>query len=183
MAKSKSLQIQEEEARNLLEQLEFSTAQTATVKKLNSILTGLPKRLEDEDEEPDVDKKGRKLLDKLADAIDKKIAIEVVAGEDEDDEDEEKTAKKGKSTKASKNGKSKGEKKTGKGEYSEAYARRKAQGEKIDKVLAKGEYSIEAIAEKTDLSPARVQNHVSWLEGKGKAKMKKNKVVLIESED
>ena len=191
MAK-KSFSVDREKAIDLLTQLSFKGVKKYDDEKLAKTLNKLPKTLEDGDDD-DLNKKGRKLLDDITDAVNDKIKVEVSGGDD--DEDDEKPAKKkgvkaDKETKKGKKGKEekgKGKKargglrteKGGKGEFS----LRTQQGHEINRIIEKGPTSRADILKKAkiDMTEKRVDAHVDYLLELGRiTETKKGKITLAE---
>ena len=199
MAKQ-SFQITRDDAVNLLSQLEYKEAKKASVEKLGKMLKALPDKLEDGDDD-DLNKKGRRILDDVTEAVNDGLTIIVSEGDDEEDEDDtpkksSKAAKKAPAKKGAKaekesskkSAKGKGEKRTvkralktdrgGKGEYS----LKTQQGHEINRLLERGPLTVEEAVSKAkvDMTEKRAKAHLDYLVEKERATVtKKGKYSLV----
>lgn len=95
------LEVQESDARKLLQELDFSNAKSVSAKKLVSMLTDLPESVDEED--ADLSTKSKKVFNRITEALadERKIKIAETNGH-ADEEEEEVPAKKAKKAPAKK---------------------------------------------------------------------------------
>lgn len=202
MAK-KPFEVSQEDAVDLLSQLSYKGVNKADADKLSKLLKALPKKL-DEGDDDDLNKKARRTLDDVTEAVKKGRAIEVSGddGDDDDDEEEdekpakksakkgkkadkeEKPAKKAKADKDEKKAKKGGALRTSKGGKGE-FSVKTQQGHEINRLIEKGPTTVEEIAKKgsknIEMTEKRVQAHVDYLEGLGRVTVtKKGKITLVD---
>lgn len=174
--------VKEADARSILEQADIKVGKSDDGDALVKKLKGLIKKIEDDEEEPDLDKASLKKLRAISEALEekKKIVIESAEADDEDEEEEEeeKPAKKG--TKKS------SRKKAAEASRNGELSNKTQQGHILNGILAKGPISEEDLyakaSKKIDISERRVAGHVKWMIEKGRAAKKKGKIQLVDKE-
>jgi hypothetical protein len=177
---SSVLTVGSEEAVKLLEELGIEGAADFSTSKLTNTLKKLPSELEGE-EEPDISRKSKKLLDQILEAK----GVKVQDSEEEEEEEEPSPKKKKKviaKAKPSKNGEPvKRKKKKTKSDAApkdKFGSREGTESSRINSLISKKPISVEKLKSKfPKFSPHRVTSHVRFLTERGYVKVKEGKVV------